>query len=435
MNKPLFMVFLACASVLPARVTLSQAVRDAWALSHTLDSQKQEEAAAAVARLTALRQKYFSVLFGGSYRYSSDKVEVKAADFTFSLGPDVPAGAIILSAPSDNFDVKFSLQQPLYAGGVLSNAVRMEAAREAAEKDLTRLKKIELAGAVKSSYFNYLLYCKKRDSMNCLLSGLEIHLKKVESLYGEELVRRSDVLETQAKADEVRLSLEDLEQLIAAEGVHFSSLCGHDPQDVDFQAGGVPLSLATAREALVAGHPLLRSLDERARMARIQRRSVSGSYLPQVSAFAEMHYGKPGQNFFLDRWTFYVTGGVSVSMPVFNWNRRGRDLELADIALRKIEDQRADFLRESEKGLRQLFIARDSLGRKRSLLDRLVASAGEELRLKEKLYEENQIDHADLLAAMTGQEKYLAEREGLAAQLELLAASIDTLIGKCEEEE
>jgi outer membrane protein TolC len=435
MKKTLCIMMLACALALPAKVTLSRAVADAWAISGSLDSQRLEEKAAAVAGLTALRQKYFSVYFNGSYRYTSDKIQVKASDFPFPLGPSVPADTVILSAPSGSMDLKLSLVQPLYSGGCLSNAVKTEAAREASEKDLTRLKKIELAGVVKSSYFNYLLYCKKRDSLNFFLSSLEIHLHKVENLYAEELARRSDLLETQAKADEVRLNLEDLEQLIAAEGVHFSSLCGHEPQDIDFQASARQESFAAAWEFFLSGHPLLRSLDERARLIQVQRRSVSGAYLPQVSAFAEMHYGRPGQNYFLDRWTFYVTGGLGVSLPVFNWNKRGRDLELADIALRKLEDQRADFVRESERGLRQLFLYRDSLEKKRSLLDRLAANAEEDIRLKEKLYEESQIDHSDLLAAMASQEKYLADREGLAAQLEMLKVSIDTLTGKCEEEE
>jgi hypothetical protein len=36
---------------------------------------------------------------------------------------------------------------------------------------------------------------------------------------------------------------------------------------------------------------------------------------------------------------------------------------------------------------------------------------------------------------MTDQERYRAERGGLEAQLGLLATSIDTLIGACQEEE
>ena len=60
--------------VLPAKVTLSQAVADAWTISRGLDSQRLEEEAAAIAEQTAMRQKHFSVYFNGGYRYSSDKI-------------------------------------------------------------------------------------------------------------------------------------------------------------------------------------------------------------------------------------------------------------------------------------------------------------------------------------------------------------------------
>jgi outer membrane protein TolC len=428
------MILLTFAAILPAKVTLTQAVASAWNISRSLDSQKLEETAAAVARQTALRQKYFSVFFNGGYRYTSDKVEVKASDFPFPLGPSVPPGTVILSTPSNSIDLKMSLVQPLYSGGLLSNAVKMEAARQASEKDLTGLKKIELAGKVRSSYFNYLLFCKKRDSLNFLLSSLSLHLQNVENMYAEELVKKSDLLETRAKADETKLSLMDLEQLIAAEAVHFKTLCSYDPQDIDFKPVTRNESFDSAHEYFLAGHPLLRSLDERERIIQIQKKSISGAYLPQVSAFAELHYGRPGQNFFKDQWTFYVQGGLSVAMPVFNWNKGGRDKNLADIAARKLENQRADFLRESEKCLRQLFLYKGNLEGKLALLDNLSANAAEDVRLKEKLYEENQIDHTDLLAAMASQERYLSNREEVSAQMEILMVNLDTLIGKCEEE-
>jgi outer membrane protein TolC len=434
MKKLMFFTLLAAALALPAGVTLSQAVANAWTISRGLDSQELEEKAAGIAELTALRQKYFSVYFSGSYRYSSDKVEVKASAFPFPLGPNIPAGTVMLSAPNDTIDLKMSLVQPLYSGGLLSNAVKMEAIRAASERDLTRLKKIELAGRVKSSFFNHLLFCKKRDSLNFFLSSLELHLKKVENLYAEEQVRRSDLLETRAKADEIRLSLQDLEQLIAAEAVRFNSLCGYDPRDIDYRPAAPEGSFAADRDRFLAGHPLLRSLDEKLRLVQVQKRSVGAAYLPQVSAFAEMHYGRPGQNFFVDRWTLYVQGGLSVSMPVFNWNKGGRDRELADIAARQLENQRADFIRDSEASLRQLYIYKESLEKKRVLLDGLVANAAEDVRLKEKLYEENQIDHTDLLAAMANQEKYVSDREELLAQMEMLRANLDTLVGKTEEE-
>jgi outer membrane protein TolC len=142
MKKMLCLFLFAVATLLPAKVTLSEAVISSWSIHRGLDSQKLEEKSAAIAMETALRQKYFSVQFSGAYRYSSDKVQVKMSDFPFSLGADIPPGTVILSAPSDTIDLKLSLLQPLYSGGLLSNAVKSEAARQAAEKDLTRLKKI-----------------------------------------------------------------------------------------------------------------------------------------------------------------------------------------------------------------------------------------------------------------------------------------------------
>jgi outer membrane protein TolC len=428
------MLLAGTASLLPAKVTLSEAVVSAWEIHRGLDSQILEERSAAVARETALRQRYFSVHFSGAYRYSSDKVQVRMSDFPFAIGSAVPPGTVILSAPSDSVDLKLSLLQPLYSGGLLGNAVKLEAARQAAEKNLTRLKKIELAGRVKASYFSHRLYSRKRDSLGFFLAALDLHLKKLEDLYAEELVKRTDLLEARSKADEVRLNLQDIEQLVAAEAVQFKSLTGIEPQEVESPPSAPAQTFAAAWEHFLARHPLLLSLDERARQARLQKRSVAAAYLPQVGAFAEMHYGRPGQNFFVDDWTFYVQGGVSVSLPVFNWNKRGRDLELADIAGRKLENQRADFIRESEKNLRQLDGQRQAIEKKLALLDGLVVMAGEEVLLKQGLYEENQIDHADLLAAMAGQERFISNREELLAQMEMLKVSVDTLAGKCEEE-
>ncbi len=434
MKKALFAILLASAVMLPAGVTLTQAVADAWAISRGLDSQKLEEAAAAIAEQSALRRQRFAAHFEGSYRYSTDAIQVTAADFPFPLGPQVPAGTVILSTPRGAADLKVSLLQPLHAGGRLASAVKMEAARGAAERDLTRLKMIELAGLVKASFFNHLRFSRKRDSLNSLLASLDLHVKKVARLHEEELVRRSDLLEATAKADEVRLSLQDLEQLLAQEAVQFRSLCGHDPQEVDFQPAAGAGEFAAAWGYFLEHHPLLRSLDERARMLQARKRAAAAAYRPQVNAFAQVHYARPGQNFFVDEWAFYVMGGLSVSLPVFDWNQRGRDLELADIARRKLENQRADFIRESEKNLRQLYLSLDSIGRKLVLLEGLLANAGEDAALKEKLYEEQQIDHTLLLAAMAGQERYRSSRDEALAQIEMLKAAIDTLVGKFAEE-
>jgi outer membrane protein TolC len=434
MKKILFLGLLAIVFVLQAEVTLSQAVVNAWRLNRGLQNQLFQEEAVGVSKLTALKQKNFSVYFSGNYRYSSDKIEVKAADFVLPAAPDIPPGMIILSAPNDNFDLKMSLLQPVFSGGVLSNAVKMEELRGISELNLTRLKQIEVTGKVKVSYYNHRLFCTRRDSLNFFLANLNLHLGKLENLFREELLKKTDLLETRAKVDETKLNLADLEQLILAEALNFENLCGYSPLAITGDATESAETYASAWEFFKVNHPLLKSLAERARIFQVQKKSVSGSYLPQLSVFAELHYGRPGQNFFKDQWTFYVQGGMSVTMPVFNWNKIGRDKTLVDIALRQLENQRADFVASSEKNLRQLYLLKETLENKLLILDNLVGYAAEGAQLKKKLYEENQIDHTDYLAALTAHERYLANREELLAQMEMLKVNIHTLIGKGEEE-
>jgi outer membrane protein TolC len=434
MKKILFLVLLASVFALPAKVTLSQAVVNAWRLNRGLQNQRYQEEAVGVNKLTAMKQKNFSVYFSGSYRYSSDKIEVKAADFAIPAASNIPPGTLILSAPDDNFDLKMSLLQPVFAGGVLSNAVKVEELREISELNLTRLKQIEVTGKVKVSYFNYRLFCTRRDSLNFFLTNLNRHLGKLENLFREELLKKTDLLETRAKVDETKLNLEDLEQLIMAEALNFENLCGYSPQDITGDTTESAETYARAWEFFKANHPLLKSLAERARIFQVQKKSISGSTLPQLSIFAELHYGRPGQNFFKDQWTFYVQGGMSVTMPVFNWNKSDRDKTLVELAAKQLENQRADFVESSEKNLRQLYIQKEALENKRLILDNLVGYAAEGAQLKEKLYEENQIDHTDYLAALTAHERVLANREELLAQLEVLKVNIHTLIGKGEEE-
>ncbi len=434
MKKIFLIVLLSVAFVLPAKVTLSQALANAWRLSRGLQNQRDQAEAAMVSKLTALKQKSFSVYFGGSYRYSSDKVEVKASDFAIPTTTDIPPGTIILSAPDDNFDFKLSLLQPIFAGGILSNAVKMEELREVSELDLARLKQIEVTGKVKVSYFSYRLFCSKRDALGYFLANLKLHLGKLENLFREELLKKLDLLETRAKVDEIKLNLEDLEQLIKAEALNFENLCGYSPLDISGDTSESAEDYAQAWAFFKANHPLLHSMAERALIFQVQKKSISGSYLPQLSVFAEVHYGRPGQNFFKDQWTFYVQGGMSVTMPVFNWNKIDRDKTLVDIASRQLENQRVDFIESSEKTLRQLYLLKDALANKLLLLDNLVAYAAEGAQMKEKLYEESQIDHTDYLAALTAHERYLVNREELLAQMEMLKVNIHTLIGKAEEE-
>jgi outer membrane protein TolC len=427
----LFAVLTAAAGTpLEAKVTLREAVRRAWEQSPALERQLLGEEEAGVGLRFAKGQRYFRLDAGGSYRFTSDAVSVKAGDFPL-LPPDlgIPENLLLLSAPNDSYDLRLTLVQPLFTGGALRQAVRMEEIRGLLERSRTALVRVELAGQVQSSFLTCRLLETKRDSMNRLAESLELHLRRVEALVREDLARRSDLLETRARIDEVRLGLADIGLQIEQERTAFIALCGLDPAEVD--AGG--LAPAPPPEecwaAFLKSHPLLGAFEEQERLVEAGRRAAAASRLPQLAAAYELHYGKPGLNFFKDEWKLYVQAGLTLSVPLINRSQSDRDMALAELEAGKLKSRKEEFLRDVDKSLKQLFLLKRALAAKRSLAEDLVRHADEDVRLKESLHRESQLSNLDYLAAAVAAEKYRSLREEIDVHIMLADVRIRALVG------
>lgn len=427
MNKLLLLPLLGCALLLPAKVPLEKAVADGVARNEAVLNERLEEENIAVARRSAEFNRWFTADFAGSYLFKSQQMEITLP----AMGPTAPR--TIEAGGRHNYDLKLVLNQPIFTGGNLQRAVEKEILAAAAAEHVTRLRRVEAAGRIRASFFTWKLLTDRRRSLALLLEQLELHQRKLQSMLQEELVRRSDVLETAVKIEETRIGLIDLDQAAAAEAVQFHRWCSMGPEEIEEPAPCPPLSLEEALGALQARHPLLLSLDERLKMIPLQKKSLSAAYLPQVAGFAELHYGRPGIDFFRNRWSVYLQGGIGVSMPLFRWNRLQRDRRQADIAGEKLQNQRREFLADAEKNLRQLHTQQLALREKLAVIEGLTSLADEDAALKETLYRESQIANIDYLAALTARERYRSMKNEILVQIELVKNNIAVLIGHWEE--
>ncbi len=415
---------------LRAEVTLSDAVRRAFERSPGLGRSLLGEEEAKVELEAARRQRFFRLDGGASYRFNTDSVSVKAADFPV-LPPDlgIPETHVLLSSPKDFYDLNLSLVQPIFSGGALRQAVRMGEIRELIEKHRTELERIELEGLVRSSFLTYVSLRAKRASLSRHLESLGLHLQKIEALVREDLARRSDALETRLKIDEARLGLEDLRQHLETERIAFSSLCGLDPEDVRADGAVSFGSFEECWRIFLERHPILKAFDEQRRLIEAGRKAAAASRLPQVGMVYELHYGRPGQNFFRDKWKLYVQAGLSLSLPLVNRLESDRDLALAELEGRKLDYRKKQFLLEVETSLKQLFELKRTLAEKLTCAESLIRNAEEDARLKSRLYGEGQISNLDYLAAETAAERYRSLREEIEAQIHLADVRLQTLVG------
>ncbi len=426
-------LLIGFASSLHGKITLPEAVKKGLARSAAVQNQRLGVSASQSRRELARKQKLFSALFNGSYLYRSVTMELQLPDISAAPGVTIPGISREVGA-LHNFDLKLGITQPLYSGGILSSAVRKETVQAAAAESLLRLKQIEASGSIKTSYFSHLLLLQKKHSLHKLLKNLELHLKKIRDYYREELVRKSDLLETQQNIEEIRMQLADLERSIQEERIHFFRLCGLWPEEVEETYREKEQDLETALAYFKQHHPQLEALNQRLKLTEIQDKMVGGKYLPQVNGFAEVHYGRPGIDFFKNEWSLYFQGGLSFNLPIFNWNRKKQERAVVKIYAQQIENEKQDFILETGQRLEQLFAARNSLHQKQSYLEKIIGYAREDAQLKEQLYRENQIANIDYLTAVTTAEGYRSQKQEMRFQLELLKVSIHTVIGYLTED-
>ncbi|MCU0287442.1 MAG: hypothetical protein MUF15_13745 [Acidobacteria bacterium] len=121
---------------------------------------------------------------------------------------------------------------------------------------------------------------------------------------------------------------------------------------------------------------------------------------------------------------------MNVSFKIFDWHKRSRDLGVLNYGHEKVKNRRDDFIREGEKLLKQLFTAKESVEKKIAILEDLVGTAEEDVRLKADLYREQQLSNIDYLDALTTKERYISMKNESLKQLELIKVNINRVIGK-----
>jgi outer membrane protein TolC len=429
-------VLIICNASLPGqtpeKMPLERAIeeglkKDSEYLNSVLEQEKAE-----IQRHLAERKKLFRLDFDGSYIFRSETMKI---DF---FSGQIPEFIPFSSQPVEiglmnNFDFNISLTQPLFTGGILTNSIKLEEVRKAEAANQTVLKKNEFSGLIKSSFFQYLLLTHRRQSLETLEKTLHLHRKHLEDLLGEGLASKTDLLETLSKIEEILLSINDLEQAMELEKIHFIKLCGYSPEDIDPGYSEKSLSQNEALSYFQQYHPMLKTLQNQSEILNLQKKITSGRYLPQVSGFAEVHYGKPGIDLYKKEWTLYFQGGIAISLPVFDWNRVGSEKTLLDYQIQKLENQKNQFVKDVTKRLEQLYTSLRKLEEKKAHIDQLVLYSGEDAELKAALYKEKQMPNVDYLSALLAREKNVLMREEIQIQIEMIRVNINTLIGNSKE--
>lgn len=434
MKKTVFIaLLLTCVAVHGAKISLKEAVKNGIEKDLGFKNSQLDLSEGELEELNAKMKRFFALDFQGGYMYKSLQPEISQPDTILGQGTVIPGYTKPLGS-KHIFDFSISLKQPLFTGNILSNGIRLKEVELAMKLKAVELRSLDAASRVKVSFFLYRFARNRIDAKLALIKRLRLHLGNLRRFHDQQLVRKSDLLETEARIEEQGLELEELVQTAEAEKLNFSKLCGYKIEDMEDdyreKISGYAQSFARFRKT----NPVILSLNDRAEILRLQKSMVSGEYLPRLSGFAELHYGKPGIDFFKNDWALYFQGGLSIQLRVFDWNRKKRDLSRADYESGKIDNEKAEFVRNGEKMLRQLYDEQESANKRLEIMERLIRISLEDIELKGNLLAEQQISNVDYLETLVKREAYLSNREALKSRLQLIRVNVNKIIGKYEEE-
>ena len=416
----------------PGKITLEQAVLGALSFQSKYANAILSEEEAGIQTLMAKKDRRFSINFDSYYRFISDTMEVETPSIQIPGLVSVPSSTISAGV-FHNFDLKLGARQPLYSGGLLKNSIRLAEVQKAIYAQQSRLQKLDIAAAVKSSYFQYLALLHNRRSLEALRKNMTLHAERLERLLREGLVKKTDLLETLTRLEDVDMSLTEIQGKIRESEIQFRAMCGHSPGDIMDNYGEPEIPLSEAWSYILKNNPVLASLDFKLKSLDVQMNMTKGRYRPQLSGYAELHYGRPGIDFFKKKWNVYFAGGIALHVPVFNWGRFKNEKVLNGIQVNKIHNEREEFTRELKAGLDTLYARLDVIDRINLSLERIISLAEEDAELKSGLVKERQIPNIEYLSALLLLEQKIQKKQETHLTREIVKVRINTLIGRLED--
>lgn len=416
---------------LPARIPLERAINSGIEKSLAIRNNLLEQASLKLEKKNLELQNWFVLHLGGSYLFKSQQMEINLSEVQISQGLSIAMDPIIVGA-KHNYDLKLSLTQPLYTGNRITNIARLKGIQFEAEQHRTELNTIDVSTRIKISYFTYRLLIQQQQSLNAYLETLRLHQRQLSDFFQEELIKKSDLLETEARLQEQMMNLEEIKRRIATEKLHFKTLCDFNIDEINGDYTEVIKSGPELFSRFESHHPYLQILNARIRQLDLQKKLANAEYLPQLTGFAEIHYGRPGIDFFTNEWSLYFQGGIGFNLKLFDWNQRKKNRRILEYAKEKSENMKTDFTREVVKQVRQLLEYKEAAQKKLAIIRKLIDITREDSELKSELFKEQQITNKDYLASLALKERYQSMEKEFFIQIEMIKVNINKILGLLE---
>jgi outer membrane protein TolC len=330
--------------------------------------------------------------------------------------------------PKSRFEAALETQLTLYDGGVLAERRGLERARLQAEQARLAAQLYPLRMEVTEAFFAAFLLQERAAEVGTLVEDLEARLTLVRAqvrngaaLPGDTAALRAELLGASQQRAELAA---DRRAALAV----LAQLAGREIGEADVLA--LPaLDGRIATDAAPGAHPQYAVFAaERARLEQ-EEALVRARMQPQVTAFGQLAYGRPGPAQFREDLHGWWMGGVRVRWQPWDWGAAGRERQVLQVQRQIVDTEEAAFTdrlrREVQDELQTIARLRDALAAD----DRIVALREQVERQARVQLEERVITPAAYVDARTDLQEARLARQRHRVELARAQARYLTTLG------
>ncbi len=244
--------------------------------------------------------------------------------------------------PQDQYQAVAEAGQLIWAGGSIQ-ATRQASKTEAeVGKHKLDVELYVLRERISQLYFGILLLKEQQQQTSLMMSELEVHLQRLQSLAAQGMAQAADL-------DVIRVEQLQLRQrqttLQSNEEAYRLMLSAFIAQKVDASTIlEVPSPSLPPVDALSLRRPELSLFESQSRLLDIRQSLLLSATRPRLSAFLQAGYGQPGLNMFKDGFSAFYLGGLRLNWNISAFYTLQNDLGTLEVGRKEVQLQRETFL-------------------------------------------------------------------------------------------
>lgn len=345
-----------------------------------------------------------------------------------SIPIDIPGGGTPPEPPKSRIEAALETQYTIFDGGVLAERRNLERARLQTARAQLAAQLYPLRMEVTEAYFAAFVLQERMAEVGTLMEDLEARLAVVRaqvrngaSLPGDTAVLRAELLGAGQQRAELAA---DRRAALAV----LSRLTGREIGEGDVLA--LPeLGGRVGTDAAPGAHPQYAVFAaERERLQR-EEALVHARTRPQVVAFGQLAYGRPGPAQFREDLHGWWIGGVRVRWQPWDWGTAGRERQLLAVQRQIVDTEEAAFGDRLRREVQDELAAVDRLRAALADDDRIVALREQVERQARAQLDERVITPAVYVDARTDLQEARIARQRHRAELARAQARYLTTLG------